>query len=189
MKKGSTLPFVQKSLGSQWHKMYITMKKILFTMFLLLGMAQVSNAQSGETDYSVISKFLNAVVAQDVEVLTDVLHPDSYDEIDKLIGQSEVLGFRKWEIVGKRYYEDGTPSYIVAMGFENKNYEGLDQAYLSPSGHIFLYECFTVVTLGDSKCIVTNADPLSVSRVEGFLRKNGKMLPNKYYETYNEYGK
>lgn len=152
-------------------------------------MVQLSNAQSNETDYSVISKFMNAVVAQDVDVLTDVLHPDSYNEIDRLIEQSEVLGFRKWEIVGKRYYEDGTPSYIVAMKFENKYYEGLDQAYLSPSGHIFLYECFAVVTLGDSKCIATNADPLSVSRVEGFLRKNGKMLPNKYYETYNEYGK
>lgn len=169
--------------------MHITMKKIFFTVFLLLGMAQVSNAQSDETDYSVISKFLNAVVAQDVEVLMDVLHPDYYSQIEELIGASEILGFKRWELVGKRYYEDGTPSYIVAMEFENKYFEGLDQAYLSPSGHIFLYERFRIVTLGDKKCIETNADPLAVSRVEGFLRKNGKMLPNKYYETYNEYGK
>lgn len=158
-------------------------------MFVLLGMSQTINAQSKETDFSVISKFMNAVVAQDVDVLTDVLHPDSYDEIDKLIGQSEIAGFIKWEIVGKRYYEDGTPSYIVAMEIKNKYLEELDKAYLSPSGHIFLYECFVVVTLGDRKCIATNADLLSVSRVEGFLRKNGKMLPNKYYETYDDYGK
>ena len=170
--------------------MRITMKKILFTVFLLLGMVQVSNAQSDVTDYSVISKFMNAVVAQDVNVLTDVLHPDSYDEIDKLIGQSEILGFRKWEIVGKRYYEDGPPSYIVAVEFDtNRLEEGFDRSYLSPSGHLFLYECFVVVTIGDTKCIMTNADPLSVVRVEGFLRKNGKMLPNKYYETYDDYGK
>ena len=153
-------------------------------------MAQVSNSQSNQTDYSVISKFMNAVVAQDVEVLIDVLHPDYYSQIEELIGASEILGFRKWEIVGKRYYEDGTPSYIVAVEFDtNRLMEGFDRSYLSPSGHLFLYERFRIVTLGDKKCVETNGDPLSVSRVEGYLRKNGKMLPNKYYESYDDYGK
>ena len=159
-------------------------------MFVLLGMAQVSNAQSDETDYSVISKFMNAIVAQDVDVLTDVLHPNCYGEIDKLIRQSENLGFKRWEIVGKRYDEEGVhPSYIIAMEIENRYVEWLEEAYLSLSGHVFLYEVFCIVDLNGTKCVGTNADLLSVSRVEGYLRKNGKMLPNKYYETYNAYGK
>ena len=162
------------------------MKKLFVALFVLFSFTQTINAQQNqETDYSVISKFLNAVISQDVNTLTDVLHYKRYNEINKLIYHSEMFGFKGWQIVGKRYYEDGTPSYIVAMSVENRHIEieGID-GYISPSKHLFLYERFIVTTEGNRKYIDTNADMMTIVDVERFLRENGTTLPNKFYTNY-----
>ena len=161
------------------------MKKLFVALFVLFSFMQTANAQQKqETDYSVISKFLNAVISQDVNTLTDVLHYERYKEIDDLIKQSEMFGFKNWQIVGKRYYEDGTPSYIVAMSVENRHVEGCD-GYISPSKHVFLYERFIVTTEGNRKYIDTNADMMTIVDVERFLRENGTTLPNYFYTYYS----
>jgi hypothetical protein len=163
------------------------MKKLIVVFLLIVGFGQKSQAQ---TDYSLISKFLNSVVNQDVNAMMEVLHSDCYGDIDKLLAQSENLKFHKWEMVGS--HGNSPVSYIVAMkvGDEVQYTENLPDEvrmlYISPSGHCFLYEAFYVISENGRKYIRTNADMLSMTHAEQLLRRSGKTIPSKYYEYYGE---
>ncbi len=164
------------------------MKKLIVVFLLFVGFGQMSQAQS---DYSVISKFLNSVVNQDVNAMMEVLHYDCYGDIDKLLAQSEMLKFRKWEMVGS-HGSDGHVSYIVAMEVgDGVQYSEIfsdedRMLYISPSGHCFLYEAFYVISENGRKYVFTNADMLNMTYAEQLLRRNGKTIPSKYYEYYGE---
>lgn len=124
------------------------MKKLFLALIFCLGVAQVSNAQS---DYSLISRFINGVINNDIDTLIETLDPDCYDDIDKLLAQNSALGFGNWQVVATDY-GDGFTRYVVAV--ECNNLYSLSEeefphynriALISPSGHCFLYESLCVM--------------------------------------------
>ena len=165
------------------------MKKLLLSLILCFGAVQISSAQ---TNADLVAKFLNGVVKKDVVTLIDVMHPECHKDIDKLVAQCDLLKFRSWNYLhAVNITNNGCSAtqYLVAvqigldpynisesvMSHENKS------LYLSPSGHVFLYEVLGVVTENGRKYVVCNADFLSIPRVEKWLRENGRQLPAKYY--------
>ena len=164
------------------------MKKLLLVFAFVVGVAHTSSAQS---DFSLISKFLNSVVNQDASSMMDVLHPDCYGDVNKLMMQSEVLGLTGWELVAAITDENGYTSYtsyIAAMSVSDEallteaiSYEDR-QRLIAPIGCVFAYESLYVVNDGGRKYVRCNADLLSIRDVEQELRRVGKYLPAKYYE-------
>lgn len=163
------------------------MKKLFIVLVFALGVGHSASAQS---DFSLISSFMNSVVNQDVNAMMEVLHPDCYDEIEQLMTQSQELDFKSWTMVGSVTYDNGFVSYIVAayIGDDSPaayNFFGEEAGYyVSPSGHVFLYEEFVVLTHNGKKYIYTNADMLDMAYAEQILRRGGKTIPSSYYQRY-----
>lgn len=161
------------------------MKKLLLVFAFVVGVAHTSSAQS---DFSLISQFLDSVVNQDASSMMDVLHPDCYGDVNKLMMQSEILDLTGWELVAAITDENGYTSYIAAMSVSDEallsdaiSYEER-QSLIAPIGCVFAYEVLYVVNDGGRKYVRCNADLLSISYTEQKLRKVGKYLPAKYYE-------
>ena len=166
------------------------MKKILLSLVLCFGAVQISMAQ---TNSEFVTKFLNAVVKKDVSTLLAVLHPDYHREIDKLIAQSSIFKFQNWNFVHAKDIttNDGhtATQYLVAMGVglqpneiteDIMSYESR-RNFLTPSGHIFLYEEFFVATYNGRKCVLCNADLFDIRSTEQLIRQNGRQLSDRYY--------
>lgn len=164
------------------------MKKLLIVLAFVFG---VGHSASAQTDYSLISRFLNSVVNQDVNEMMDVLAPRCYDDINEIIVASETLGFKQWQLIGNVTFENGAVSYIAAVyvgDVVNQKVQdffggGNDyQRYISPSGHVFLYEVLSIYNDNGRKCVWCNGDFLSIMEVEKMLRMSGKSLPSNFYE-------
>ena len=161
------------------------MKKFLLSLLLCFGAVQISTAQ---LDSELVTQFLNAVVEKDGITLLDLLHPDDSKEINKLIEQSNWFNFQGWNfaLAKKIPQDDGSviTHYLVAMqiGLDLDDIPNEIWAYLTPSGHVFLYEIFYVAEYNGHKYVHCNADFLEVSRVEEIMFENGTELHASYYE-------
>jgi hypothetical protein len=159
------------------------MKKLLLVLAFVTGVAHTSSAQS---DYSVVSTFVNSAISQDAESMLNVMHPDNYDDIDDVMRRSQIFDFQCWELVGVINTEYGA-RYIVAMyPSEEALLSGVlsddkQRLYVTPSGAIFCYEVLYVVNEGGRKYIVCNGDLMTIGETEQALRTVGKSVPSKYY--------
>lgn len=160
------------------------MKKLIILFAFVFGVGYTASAQS---DYILISRFMDSVVNQDADEMMDVLHPDCYKEINKLMVQSSKLKFERWNLAGSYTLSNGSTSYIIGITLGEKSptwdFFGGESCFdfLSPSGNVFVYEVLYVVTNGNRKYVYTNADMLMFEEVENLMNKAGKTLPATYY--------
>lgn len=144
-----------------------------------------------ETDYNsnmyLIRDFLYAVRDNNDDEIKKLLHPECHHEIEKLKSQFDLLGLRSPHLVGSGKL-DNEERYIIAVKVdESKDIEsffsdGREREWISPSGHVFLYEHLSLVDYNGEKRIWTNADMLRLEYAERILSTSGKSIPSCYYQ-------
>ena len=147
-----------------------------------------------ETDYNsnmyLIRDFLHAVQSNNDDEIKRLLHPDCYHDIEKLKLQCSMLGLGNSQLVGSyRYDKDSVEEYIIAAEVDENinvrdffNEHERAEEYISPSGHVFLYENLSVVDYNGEKRIWTNADMLDMEYAERRLSWSSKSIPSCYYQ-------
>ena len=141
-------------------------------------------------NYELICQFFSSLQDQDDDEIKRLLHPDCYHDIDKLKRLCSEFGLGWPRLVGAyKYDSNSVEEYIIAAEVdENINVRDLfyeherAEEYISPSGHVFLYENLSVVDYNGEKRIWTNADMLNMEYAERRLSWSSKSIPSCYYQ-------
>ena len=141
-------------------------------------------------NYELICQFFSSLRDQDDDEIKRLLHPDCYNDIDKLKRQCSELGLGWPRLVGAyKYDSNSVEEYIIAAEVdENINVRDFfseherAEEYISPSGHVFLYENLSVVDYNGEKRIWTNADMLNMEYAERRLSWSSNSIPSCYYQ-------
>ena len=141
-------------------------------------------------NYELICQFFSSLRDQDDDEIKRLLHPDCYNDIDKLKRQCSELGLGWPRLVGAyKYDSNSVEEYIIAAEVDENinvrdffNEHERAEEYISPSGHVFLYENLSVVDYNGEKRIWTNADMLDMEYAERRLSWSSKSIPSCYYQ-------
>ena len=140
-----------------------------------------------DSNYHLINNFIFAVRDNNDDEIKRLLHPKCHHEIEKLKSQFDILRLGGPRLVGSCKL-DGEERYIIAVEVdESKDIEsffsdGREREWISPSGHVFLYEHLSIVDYNGEKRIWTNADMLKLEYAERILSTSGKSIPSCYYQ-------